>query len=158
MQRGRLGVLVAGAAGTAMLSLLAMVVEQAVGGGRGMRAELDLVTRMNGYTPNGVVYSEGQMPLGLGAASGICPWGFCPQRGDGVEVNPREAASSPYAVRWTGFDWQTYDDAVNVYQPSPCLAAHLGSLDAVSMDEAAAACEGGLDLEDPDDTVGATGR
>ena len=94
MQRRRLGVLVAGAAGTAMLSLLAMVAEQAVGGGRGMRAELDLVTRMNGYTPNGVVYSEGQMPLGLGAASGICPWGFCPQRGDGVEVNPREAASS----------------------------------------------------------------
>ena len=34
MQRRRLGVLVAGAAGTAMLSLLAMVVEQAVGGGR----------------------------------------------------------------------------------------------------------------------------
>ena len=45
---------------------------------------------MNGYSPNGISYSEGQVPLGLGAASGICDHGYCPQESDEVAVNPRE--------------------------------------------------------------------
>ena len=52
--------------------------------------QLDLVTKMNGYSPNGISYSEGQMPLGLGAESGICDHGYCPQESEEIEINPRE--------------------------------------------------------------------
>ena len=33
--------------------------------------------------------------------------------------------TSPFAVRWDGFNWQSMDDDVNVYQPTYCLAKHL---------------------------------
>jgi len=55
--------------------------------------QLDLVTKMNGYSPNGISYSEGQMPLGLGAASGICDHGYCPQESEEIQINPREGVS-----------------------------------------------------------------
>ena len=86
---------------------------------------LDQVTKMVGYAPTGISYGEGQMPLGLGAASGICDHGYCPQEGEGVEINPREVPSSKFAVRWDGFNWETMDDDVNIFQPSDCLAKHL---------------------------------
>jgi hypothetical protein len=100
---------------------------------------LDLVTKMNGYSPNGVSYSEGQMPLGLGAASGICDHGYCPQESEEVEVNPREVPTSQFAVRWTGFNWDSMDDDINVFQPSPCLSQHLADL---PVDKC---CESGLE-------------
>jgi hypothetical protein len=86
---------------------------------------LDQVTKMVGYAPSGISYGEGQMPLGLGAASGICDHGYCPQEGEGVEINPREVPTSPFAVRWDGFNWDTMDDDVNVFQPPDSLAKHL---------------------------------
>ena len=86
---------------------------------------LDQVTKMVGYAPSGISYGEGQMPLGLGAASGICDHGYCPQEGEGVEINPREVPTSKYAVRWDGFNWDTMDDDVNIFQPTDCLAKHL---------------------------------
>ena len=86
---------------------------------------LDQVTKIVGYAPSGISYGEGQMPLGLGAASGICDHGYCPQEGEGVQINPREVPTSPFAVRWDGFNWDTMDDDVNVFQPPDCLAKHL---------------------------------
>jgi len=80
---------------------------------------------MVGYSPSGISYGEGQMPLGLGAASGICDHGYCPQEGEGVEINPREVPTSPFAVRWDGFNWDTMDDDVNIFQPTDCLAKQL---------------------------------
>ena len=106
----------------------------------GRTQTLDLVTRMNGYSPNGISYSEGQMPLGLGAASGICDHGYCPQESDDIQINPREVPTSPYAVTWTGFNWEDMDDDINVFQPNPCLSAHLAGLDEESEDSAAIAC------------------
>lgn len=39
-------------------------------GARASMQMLDQVTKMVGYSPSGISFSEGQMPLGLGAASG----------------------------------------------------------------------------------------
>jgi len=89
---------------------------------------LDLVTKMNGYSPNGISYSEGQMPLGLGAASGICDHGYCPQESEEIEINPREVPTSQFAVKWGGFNWENMDDDINVFQPSLCLSRHLADL------------------------------
>ena len=110
---------------------------------------LDQVTKMVGYAPSGISYGEGQMPLGLGAASGICDHGYCPQEGEGVEINPREVPTSPFAVRWDGFNWQSMDDDVNVYQPTDCLAKHLAGDESSCCEKDTEPCDGWGDGRHP---------
>jgi hypothetical protein len=110
---------------------------------------LDQVTKMVGYAPTGISYGEGQMPLGLGAASGICDHGYCPQEGEGVEINPREVPTSQFAVRWDGFNWDTMDDDVNVFQPSPCLAKHLAGDEDACCEHDTEPCDGWGDGRHP---------
>ena len=131
--------LVAVASAAAALSLVVLNVELLEGSGFDV---LDQVTKMNGYVPNGISYGEGQMPLGLGAASGICAWGYCPQEGEGVEINPREVPTSPYAVRWDGFNWDSMDDDVNIFQPSGCLASHLAGNENACCEQGIEPCDG----------------
>ena len=72
-------------------------------------------------------YSEGSMPYGISPNSNICDHVYCPQEGGGVQRNPRRVPTSPYAVTWTGYNWETFNEDVNVYEPSPCLAEHLAT-------------------------------
>lgn len=53
--------------------------------------------------------------------AGICDHGYCPQEGEGVEINPREVPTSDFTVRWDGFNWDTMDDDVIILRSEPVI-------------------------------------
>ncbi|KAJ1483008.1 hypothetical protein T484DRAFT_1951017 [Baffinella frigidus] len=129
------------AAGVMALALAALVATTATSASRrgatvellgelerqGRFQNLDYVPKVSRTGAIGPGYSEGSMPYGISPSANICDHVYCPQEGDSVERNPRTVPTSPYAVTWTGYNWETFNDDVNVYEPSPCLAKHLAA-------------------------------
>ena len=89
---------------------------------------------------NGLQYSEGQMPFDVGSVPGaksICDYVYCPTSSEAIQVSSwtpaeeRNGVAEPkqlgeYGVTWTGWDYDTYGDVTNVYEPPDCIVKHLG--------------------------------
>jgi hypothetical protein len=92
------------------------------------------------HPTRGLEYSQGQLPFDVGSVPGsksICDWVYCPTSSEAIQVSrwtpgeERAGAADPremndYAVTWTGWDYGTYGDVTNVYEPPDCIVKHLG--------------------------------
>ena len=101
------------------------------------RTELEYVT----HPTRGIEYSQGQLPFDVGSvpnSKSICDWVYCPTSSEAIQVSrwtpeeERGGAAAPkqlgdYGVTWAGWDYGTYGDVTNVYEPPDCIVKHLGA-------------------------------
>jgi len=83
---------------------------------------------------------QGQLPFDVGSvpnSKSICDWVYCPTSSEAIQVSnwtpqeERQGQAVPkelgdYGVTWSGWDYGTYSDVSNVYEPPDCIVKHLG--------------------------------
>jgi len=93
------------------------------------------------HPTRGLQYSQGQLPFDVGSvpnSKSICDWVYCPTSSEAIQVSSwtpeeeRKGAAEPkglsdYGVTWSGWDYGTYGDVTNVYEPPDCIVKHLGA-------------------------------